>query len=195
MTVQVARIPPENIRAAIPALAALRINVFRAYPYLYDGDPEYEAGYLAAYQNSSNAIVVGAWDGETLVGAATGTPLEDHAEEFGAPFVERGYGLDEIFYCGESVLLPQYRGQGIGHRFFDAREDHARALGRTHITFCSVLRDADHPRRPADYRPLDGFWTKRGYAPLSGVVAEFSWKDLDSLAETQKPLQFWMRQL
>ena len=31
----------------------------------------------------------------------------------------------------------------------------------------------------AGYRPLDSFWRARGYAPLPGVIAEFSWKDVD----------------
>ena len=54
---------------------------------------------------------------------------------------------------------------------------------------------ADHPARPADYRPLDAFWRKRGYEKLDDVVAEYSWKDLGDTVETAKPLQFWMRKL
>ena len=38
--------------------------------------------------------------------------------------------------AGYSVLLPQYRGIGLGHRFIDLREDHARAMGRSHVAFC-----------------------------------------------------------
>jgi hypothetical protein len=57
------------------------------------------------------------------------------------------------------------------------------------------VRPADHPSRPADYRPLDDFWRKRGYAPLPGVVARFAWKDLGEAEETRKTLQFWIRKL
>jgi hypothetical protein len=46
-----------------------------------------------------------------------------------------------------------------------------------------------------DYVPLDAFWRRRGYAPVEGAVARFAWKDIDQPAETEKPLQFWMRQL
>jgi GNAT superfamily N-acetyltransferase len=93
------------------------------------------------------------------------------------------------------VLLPAYRGQGMGHRFFDLREDHARGLGRTHCAFCGVLRPDDHPLRPDGYLPLDGFWRKRGYAPVDGAVAHFRWKDIDRTEETDHALQFWMRAL
>jgi hypothetical protein len=53
----------------------------------------------------------------------------------------------------------------------------------------------DHPARPEGYRPLDRFWRARGYAPLDGVVAHFGWRDIGEVEETQKPLQFWMRNL
>lgn len=180
---------------ALDDVARLRIAVFRDWPYLYDGTLEYERDYLQTYRNSRDAILVGAFDGARLVGAATGTPMEDHASDFAAPFAATGLALGAIFYCAESVLLPEYRGRGLGHRFFDAREDHARALGRSHVAFCAVQRPADHPMRPAHYRSNDAFWMKRGYAPLPGVVAEFSWKDIGDDTETRKPLQFWMRAL
>ena len=181
--------------AALDDVAALRIAVFRDWPYLYDGTLAYERDYLQTYRDSPGAIRVGAFDGSRLVGAATGTPMEDHAAEFAEPFKSVGLPLDRIFYCAESVLLMDYRGQGIGHRFFDLREAHAREMGRSHVAFCSVIRPLDHPLRPADYRTNDAFWKKRGYAQLPGVVAEFSWKDLGQAEETRKPLQFWMRAL
>lgn len=183
-----------DLEAVIDDVASLRISVFRAYPYLYDGDHDYERRYIATYRDSPGAIVVGAFDDTRLIGAATGTPMEDHAEAFGAPFLARGMVLDKMFYCAESVLLPEYRGQGIGHAFFDHREAHARTLNRTHAAFCSVIREG-HPAKPEGYRPLDGFWTKRGYAPVEGAVARFAWKDLGDADETEKPLQFWMRAL
>lgn len=181
--------------AALDDVARLRIEVFRDWPYLYDGDAAYERRYLQAYRDSPAAILVGAFDGDRLVGAATGTPMEDHAADFAAPFAGTGLALEEVFYCAESVLLPEYRGRGIGHRFFDLREAHARALGRRRVAFCAVLRPKDHPARPEGYRTLEGFWRARGYEPLPGVVAEFRWKDVGMAQETAKPLQFWSRPL
>lgn len=179
----------------IDAVADLRIRVFAEFPYLYDGDMDYERDYLAAYRESEKAIIVGAWDGDRLVGASTGTPMEDHADDFAQAFDGQGMDITGIFYCAESVLLPQYRGRGIGGQFFDHREAHARALGREWSAFCAVIRPEDHPARPADYAPLDGFWTRRGYRMLPGAIAQFGWKDHGEVAETPKPLQFWIRRL
>ncbi|MDA5093793.1 GNAT family N-acetyltransferase [Aliiroseovarius sp. KMU-50] len=184
-----------ELEAHLEDVARLRMEVFRAWPYLYDGSFEYEHRYLQSFRDSTGAILVGAFNGDQLVGAATGTPMEDHADDFAAAFEGTGYDLGNIFYNAESVLLPGYRGQGIGHRFFDLREAHARALGRGYAAFCGVIRPDDHPARPQDYHPLDEFWKKRGYGKLDGVQAEFSWKDVEKIQEDAKRLQFWIRAL
>lgn len=100
----------QQIKRIIPALADLRISVFRDYPYLYDGDAEYERSYLKAYETSEQAIIVGAFNGGRLIGAATGTPLADHHDEFAEAFAGTGIDIDSTFYCAESVLLSEYRG-------------------------------------------------------------------------------------
>lgn len=186
---------PEEITELLPDLADLRIRVFRDWPYLYDGSMDYEKTYLTPYAHNPSAVVVGAWHDEVLVGAATGAPMEDHAEDFGRPLCDAGYRLEDVFYFGESVLLPSFRGQGVGHAFFDHREAKARALGRRYACFCSVMRPLHHPARPPSYRPLDTFWTKRGYAPLEGMEATFAWRDVGDTDETIKPMQVWMRDL
>ena len=128
-TVRLEILTGPSLEAALPALAGLRIKVFREWPYLYDGDLAYEEAYLQRYRNSKDAIVVGAFDGDRLVGASTGTPLVDHAEDFAVAFAGSEIDLNTVFYCAESVLLPAYRGLGLGHSFFDARESHARDHG------------------------------------------------------------------
>ncbi|MGP9791843.1 GNAT family N-acetyltransferase [Roseinatronobacter sp. NSM] len=195
MSLRFAALSAADIDPVIDGLAALRIRVFRDWPYLYDGDLDYERSYLRVYRDNPRAVVVAAFDGDALVGAATGLPMADADAEFAAAFAEGAQDMSQIFYCAESVLLAQYRGQGAGHRFFDLREAHARAHGFGHAAFCSVMRPHDHPARPAGYTPLDSFWRKRGYAPLAGVVAQFHWRDVGEPGESAKPLQFWMKHL
>ena len=132
-------------------------------------------------------------DGPAVVGAATGAPLEDQDAAF-VDALRPHHAPETVFYCGESVLLPAYRGRGLGHGFFDAREARARALGRTVSAFCAVIRPADHPARPPSPRDLSPFWRKRGYRPLD-AVAQFSWTDLGASEATAKPLGFWHRRL
>jgi GNAT superfamily N-acetyltransferase len=185
----------ETLATAIPDVARLRIAVFREWPYLYDGDLEYEARYLEPYVSTEQSVLVGAFDGSQLVGASTAMPLTAHSDDFGAAFASSALQIEDVFYCAESVLLPDYRGQGAGHAFFDLREAVALTHGFRHSAFCSVIRPPDHPARPTAYRPLDTFWRTRGYAPLSGVVASFNWRDIGQAEESPKPLQFWARTL
>ena len=196
MTVRVEVLTGEALAAALPAVARLRIEVFRDFPYLYDGSEDYERRYLATFAAARGAVMVAALDGDEVVGAATGAPMAEELAAFREPFAARGLDVDRIFYCAESVLRPAWRGLGLGHRFFDLREAHARGLGGfTHATFCAVVRPPDHPLRPAAYRPLDAFWRKRGYEPVEGLTTTFPWKDVDQPGETEKTMQFWMRAL
>lgn len=195
MAVRVETLPAHRIEQAIDALAALRIAVFAEWPYLYAGDADYERDYLAEFAAAPHAALVIARDGDGIVGAATASPLAAQKDEFMAPFVAAGWDVARTFYFGESVLLPGYRGQGIGHAFFDHREAASRAAGARISTFCAVQRPFDHPLRPADYRPLDGFWAKRGYAKVEGLVTSFDWLDIGEAQETPHPMQFWARAL
>lgn len=193
MTVVVRRLSGEEIGAALGDLARLRITVFAAWPYLYDGDAAYEARYLAEYAAAPDAVLVAAFDGDRLVGAATAAPMAHQKDTFRAPFEQRGIDTARLFYFGESVLLPDYRGHGIGHAFFDHREDQARSCGAQAACFAAVVRPGDHPARPADYAPLDPFWRKRGYAPVEGLVTDLAWKEHGTEDETTKPMQYWLR--
>jgi GNAT superfamily N-acetyltransferase len=112
------------------------------------------------------------------------------------PFIDNGYNIDTIFYCGESVLLSLYRGQGAGVAFFEHREAHAREIGGMEIScFCGVQRPDEHPRRPADYVPLDNFWRKRGYEKNEALNTTFDWKEIDEDTESAKPMTFWLKDL
>lgn len=193
MTVVVRSLTGDERQAALPALARLRIAVFRAFPYLYDGDLAYEEEYIREFAADPASVIITAYAGDEIVGAATASPMAAQKADFRQPLERAALAPQDLFYFGESVLLPDHRGQGIGHRFFDLREQAARDRGAAGATFAAVVRADDHPARPADYRPLDPFWRARGYAPVPGLTTRFDWKDVGDAAETVKPMQFWLR--
>lgn len=179
----------------LPDLSRLRITVFRDWPYLYDGDEAYERQYLRAYADAPGAAVVVCRDGAAVVGAATCEPMTQGHAPVRQAFEAAGLDPTTFCYFGESVLLARYRGRGAGVRFFTDREAHARALGLRFAAFCSVLRHAGDPRRPAEYTPLDAFWRKRGYTPRPDLTVSFDWKEVGSAEEMPHRLAFWIKDL
>ena len=185
-----------EIDSAIPDLGELRITVFHDFPYLYEGNIDYEQEYLKIYSKSEKALLFAVYDGDEMVGATTCIPLTDEAPEVRKPFEEAGFDIDSIFYFGESILLRQYRGLGLGHRFFDEREKHARSLGSFEMCcFCAVERDDNHPLKPTDYRPNDTFWLKRGYKKEPSLQSFMEWPDIGEDHSTAKKMIFWTKKL
>jgi GNAT superfamily N-acetyltransferase len=192
--IRIERCSGAELAQYIPELARLRIEVFRDFPYLYDGNYDYEEKYLQTYIDTPDSVIVLAFDGDKVVGASTALPMRYETDELKKPFLENNYNLDDVFYCSESVLNKAYRGLGLGVQFFEQREAHAEDLGgfKT-ITFCCVERPLDHPRRPTDYVPLDVFWNKRGYFKHPEIKTTYVWKDLDEREESAKPMTFWLK--
>jgi GNAT superfamily N-acetyltransferase len=193
-TLRIRELRGDQMEPWLDALGALRMRIFREYPYLYEGTAEYEREYLAVYQEAPGSLVVIVTDADDkLVGATTCLPLAEEGPEFQQPFLAQGREISKIMYFGESILLPEWRGQGLGKEFFIRREAHALSLGMRTTAFCAVDRPQDHPSRPADFRPLDSFWQSRGYVKQPHLQATFFWKEPDAPAETPHTLTFWTK--
>ncbi len=182
-------------QACLSEIATLRISVFREYPYLYAGSLAYEEAYLATYSQSPESFAVLVRDGIRIVGVSTGLPLLQEADAFQQPFRAEGIDVREIFYCGESVLLPDYRGRGTYRTFMARREAHARALGFGVMALCGVIRACDHLARPSGYRSLDPVWLHFGYTPQPKLRAYLAWPEVPDHKSSVKALQFWLKRL
>ena len=195
--IQVLRVTGADMLPWLEHVARLRIAVFRDFPYLYDGDMAYEREYLEALSHASGGVLVLVLDDEGVpVGASTGMRLVEAEAAIRAPFQQVGIAEENIFYCGESVLLPAYRGRGLGHRFFDEREAHARRLpGIRTSAFASVVRAANDPRCPADYHGNHAFWQGRGYREHPQLRATLAWKDVGEEVQSEHALTIWLREL
>lgn len=184
-----------DIAPRLQDLAFLRIQIFKEFPYLYEGDLSYEMKYLKRYVDSSNSRVMLIYDNEKPVGATTSIPLKNEEPAIKDPFVKHGFDVNDYYYFGESLLLPAYRGQGIYRKFFDFRENAAKEQGCKKAVFMAVIRPDNHPRRPKDYQSLEAVWKHFGYHQLPELQIEYSWKDIDEPAETKKILSVWEKKL
>ncbi len=184
------------LRDHLEGLARLRIEVFRDWPYLYDGSMAYEAEYLRGFSRQPGAVIVAAFDGDALIGESTAAPLLGQAGYVTAPFTASGLPLERFFYFGESVLLPQYRGQGIGVAFFAEREAAARRYGGIETcVFCAVQRASDDPRKPMGATSLEPFWARRGYRRWDGMMCSIVWQEIGGEGEIANNMQFWRKDL
>jgi GNAT superfamily N-acetyltransferase len=176
-------------------LASLRISVFNEYPYLYVGDAEYEKYYLSTYAQCMDFVLVLIKDGEKVIGASTALPLKHETDYCKKAFAKSIYNVNDIFYLGESVLLPKYRKKGLYKSLFKYREEAAKAQGYKYASFCAVNRISNDPRQPDYYMPLDPVWEKYGYSKPQDVKAYFTWKEIGEDQQSEKEMTFWIKKI
>lgn len=185
----------KNLDQYLDQLANLRITVFKEFPYLYDGNLDYEREYLKTYLHSQNSYIILALNNEKVIGASTCIAMKDADQDFKKAFAKKEFDHSKMVYFGESILLKEYRGNKIGHEFFKRREDFSKNLipNLEYTTFCAVDRPSDHPLRPSNYQPLNSFWNRMGYQMLGNIKAYYTWKDIDQNLDTQKAMSVWLK--
>lgn len=184
-----------EIAASLPAVAELRLAIFREYPYLYAGDAASEQKYLAVYADAADACLVTVNAGNSVAGAATGIPLSLETGELVNPFAASAYEVDNCYYIGELLFYPAFRNRGLGSRVLKLIEERVRSLGRyRYLTCVTVVRPAGHPLCPADYLPIDRFLARTGFKPLPGICANFTWSELDGVRR-EHGMQYWLKEL
>jgi hypothetical protein len=178
-------------------LAGLRIEVFREYPYLYQGDMNYEKKYLERYFSAINSFVFSAYDGNELIGATTAILLSEEDEMIKKPFKDSAYNtLDQIVYFGESIVRKTYRGNGLGKIFFEKREEFAQSLPNVKWTsFCAVVRPENDPRKSSEYHSPENLWHRMGYRKIDNLSTEMHWQEIGHPKPTAKKMQFWLKAL
>jgi hypothetical protein len=184
-----------DLKPWIERIGMLRIELFREYPYLYDGCLDYEKEYLNYYVEAKRSrVMLVLNENDILVGMSSCLPMVEAQAAFQLPFLNHGYDLEKIGYMGESLLYCQYRGLGIGHHFFEGREKFlVNEWGCQLTAFCAVERESKHPLRPDDYFDLHAFWQKRGYHQHNSLSCELEWKEVDSAKDVTHRLNFWVK--
>src|SRR5580704_8393417 len=97
---KIQRFSGPDMLSFIPELARLRIEVFRDYPYLYDGNLDYEKKYLQTYVNCPDSVLVVVFDDDKVVGVSTAIPLKFETDDFKSPLIAAGFAINTIFYLG-----------------------------------------------------------------------------------------------
>lgn len=181
-------------------LVELKLATFAKFPYLYKGDIDSERAWLETYLRSDSSIILIVEHDGKIIGASTGIGGQDEDENYRKPFLDRGIDPATIFFYGESMVLPKYRGIGLGKVFYEQREKYARSLpGIKASAMCILQRGSEHPLAPATFdRSRDNYeriWEGRDFAALPNVTAAAEWQDLDTGVPTEKTFQVWLKLL
>lgn len=179
----------------IPDLAQLRISIFAEFPYLYNGNMDYEKNYLEKFLQSPDSIIFIASAEDKIAGACTAIPLKDEHEDMQKPFLQRNEAISAYFYLSEILLLPEYRRLGLGNKIINACINYATSLAYPYVCLSTVIRAEDHPRRPLNYHSADLFFQKHGFEKMKNYICKFSWQDWDENQESDKSMQFWRKKL
>lgn len=183
----------KEVQQVIGELASLRLGVFREYPYLYDGNLDEELEYLSRYVELKDSFVYMIFDKGAAVGATTATPLIEEYEKFQEPYANVGINPNDVFYFGEAMLLPDYRGMGLYKNFMQERQSVARQYGAKLCSFLSVKRPENHPLRPKDYQDLKSIWTYYGFVEHPEIAPSFAWQDVLQAEKTEKTFSAWLK--
>ncbi len=185
-----------QLKTYLHTIAKLRMTIFKEYPYLAEQDLQRETDYVRKIAIHKESIGVLIFDNTILVGVALGLPLIAEDPQMQQPFIERGLPVENYYFFSASTLLKPYRGRGIGHHFYDVRETHVKHYNKfSHICFCTPVRPANDPQRPADYQPLDDFWRKRGYVHQPEIQGHYQWTEVGKQHPEEKTLAFWIKDL
>ncbi len=178
------------IEPYIDDIARLRIEIFREYPYLYEGDYPTEANYLRKFVDVRDTMAVLLEDDGAIAGALTGLPLRcEDPQTILAPWA--GEDIERHYYFSDALLLPAYRGHGYSTLLIDAAYRALREMGRYDtITLASIERTGVEP--PGGYRSVTELWQKLGFT-ATDKVCMIPWLDTGDDTASEKPLRFWMR--
>lgn len=168
----------EELKPLLPFVAALRIKIFREYPYLYEGDFIEEMEDLRnCSQKSHNAVAI-ACHNNIPIGFLYGIPLTEFASHFENPvvdlFKEKKLAPETCYYFADIIILPEHRGNHLSKKLFDTLETYAQEQGYCSASFITESHEF-HPLKPVDYKSLDPLWNSLNYKK-TGLVSHGSWQ-------------------
>lgn len=176
-------------------LASLRLEIFAEFPYLYQGRREDEIAYLSGYGKTPGAIVILAEAEGKVIGAATGMPLIHEDAALRDPIAAAGLPLESLYYVGELLFYPAWRGAGMGLQLLAKMEEEIATLGGyDHIICATVERPDDHPARPTDHIPITRFLAHTGFSRIEGAITGFTWLEPDGI-KRDHPMLLWIKPL
>jgi|GEM_PF-357781 len=193
-------IRPDRLSSYLKEIAAFRIKYFREFPYLYEGNFEYEHKYINGFASDSRALLTIVKKDTEIVGVSTALPLVSEADILGdavKKFVEKGLNPKEYYYYGEVVIKPEHQGQGVAGALMKMQESFAKSLGFEKIALATVVRNTSDERMPKNYVSTDGVWRAAGFKK-EDIYIDYEWPTIladNSIKSINNLMVFWTKDL
>ncbi len=188
----------DEISPYVKGITDIAIEVYKEYPYLYDGTEEEYLPFIDYYSHSSFGIASLLFDGDRPVGVAIGMPLNEMRDRFKDPLLAArpDENLEKIYYLGEFLLINEYRGKGYGKKLYKQLENLVKENGEySKLCFCKIVEWDYHPLMPNGYLPMDGFWIKQGFEICDDITVSVYWDDVGTNENSIHHLVYWMKNL
>lgn len=177
------------------SIVQLSNEIFKGHPYLYDGNDADYTKHLKSYATSKNAVVSIAFDGTKVIGVATGIPLSEAWGKYQEPFKNKGEDISKIYYLGELLLLPEYRGQGIGQQMVKEVEKYAKEKGFATITAQAIDEKSLKTPAPSDYYSMTNPLQKLGFKERPEINSVGHWTNVNETKESPHQMVYWTKSL
>ncbi len=189
----------KDLESILPFVAQQRIELFREYPYLYEGNLTEEMNYLEWFAKLPHTAMAVAYHDKQPVGFVSGTSFKDFDTHFKGScdvFLKADLKPEEYYYITEGIVVPEHRGNALALKLSALIEGYAKKIGFTKGCFVDESHDK-HPLKPANYYSLETAFKKAGYikSPLS---IKFNWvtRQVAGQARDQEhELYYWMKNI
>lgn len=184
----------------IDYVSQLRIDIFKEYPYLYEGELEYEKQYMHGYTTDKKSMIAVAKVNGELAGVSTGIPLISDSEivaDAKNVFAKQNVEVGDYYYYGEVIVLPKFRGHGITTKLYSEQNQLIQEWGFKHVCILTVVREENHSLKPKDYKSPDGMWKHLGFF-RNDLTIDYHWPTIHpdkSVKDVNNTLEFWTKNL
>ncbi len=183
----------------IPFIAQQRVDAYRGYPYLYEGNLSEGYELLEWHAQVPYATFAIAFHEDVPVGCALGIPFTLYGPHFmGSVELFKSHGIDPdcFYYITDIIILEEHRGKSLATRLTECVETYSMSVGFGYVCFTSESHE-HHPLKPEGYKELDALWAHLGYHKTN-LVTYAAWNTIQVEGPSRvqdHPLPYWIKKV
>ena len=176
----------QNIAPYVKAISAFFNAAYREAPYFYDASEASWDKYIQSYADTPESVVCLIFSGETIIGAAIGTPLRSASNKYKMAFENRPEDLQSLFYLGELVIKPEYTHLGLGKKIYKTFQK--AVIAKRQFSGICVWQLASE-----ETAAMDRFWSRLGFESHPDIHFDELWKNVSGSEKVAHPMVCWKK--